>query len=82
MFLIQTKMLWGVTVLFQVNWLSGLGVTGIFFYLCDPLFDIFKTFLESEKKVMGGHPLFEEDLLSGWIRKGCPLVGGRVGGFC
>ena len=25
--------------------------------------------------------MFEVDWLSGWIRKGCPLVGGRVGGF-
>ena len=30
---------------------------------------------------MGGHLLFEVDWLSGWIRKDCPLVGGRVGGF-
>ena len=30
MFFIQNKKLWGVTFLFEVDWLSGLGVIGIF----------------------------------------------------
>ena len=29
-FLIQNKKLWGVTLSFEVDWLSGLGVTGLF----------------------------------------------------
>ena len=28
-FLIQNKKLWGVTFLFEVDWFSGLGITGI-----------------------------------------------------
>ena len=52
-FLILNKKLFVVTFLFEVNWLSGLGVKGIFLVfkgggLPPPLFDSLKMYLDSE----------------------------------